>query len=325
MRRKRLFAAIAVAAMCAPGTWLRTDVPQGVPTDIALAQVAGPSDTPNPAWRVERVWEYSAGVSRRFGGYSALLALDTNTLRAFSDRGFRFTFTAPDSREDRPEDRKVARQIAGKEPVHGMLTDIESATRDPETGDYWLGYEAIHAIHRFSFDDEPRGLLPLDNGAIEWSDNSGIEAMLRLSDGRFVAIPERRSYAMIYPSDPVEGAAEQRISLANPADDFAVTDLAQLPDGRVLFLMRALAWGVPPFTSLLAIADAPPSDNSEPWRPQVALRLDDVLPPENYEGLAVREQDDGSIAVWIISDDNISVMQRTLLAKLVFDPRQSSD
>ena len=32
----------------------------------------------------------------------------------------------------------------------------------------------------------------------------GLEAMLRLSDGRFIAIPEGRSYAMIWAGDPIE-------------------------------------------------------------------------------------------------------------------------
>ena len=50
MRSKaRLIAAIALAAMCAPGTMLRTEVPDIVPPPeaISLESVAGPSATPS--------------------------------------------------------------------------------------------------------------------------------------------------------------------------------------------------------------------------------------------------------------------------------------
>jgi hypothetical protein len=99
--------------------------------------------------------------------------------------------------------------------------------------------------------------------------------------------------------------------------------MAQLPDGRLLMLLRDTAWGLPPFTSALAIADPPPADPAERtvWRARLLLDLDAILPRENYEGLAIAPQDDGRIAIWLISDDNFSALQRTLLAKLVFDPR----
>lgn len=323
-RPKRLLAVLAVAVLCAPGTWLRTEVPREVPSDIALTPISGSANTPSPQWRVEGVWQYSTGPTQKFGGYSALFTLGEKTLRAFSDRGFRLTLTAPDRPDDTAEDRYVSRQALGEERLHWLLWDIEAATRDPATGTYWLAYENTHAIHRFTIASVPDGLRMLDD-EVEWTDNNGLEAMLRLSDGRFLAIPEGQPYAMMWAGDPVEGGKARRIPFDNPADSYAVTDIAQLPDGRVLLLMRNVVWGMPPFASLLAIADAPAAGSEAAWAPRVILPLDGILPPENYEGLAVRQQDDGTIAVWIISDDNISVFQRTLLAKLVFDPGQSAD
>ncbi|WP_252259485.1 esterase-like activity of phytase family protein [Erythrobacter aurantius] len=319
-----MFAALAVAALCAPGTWLRTEVPREVPRDIVMARIAGAAQTPLPDWRVEGVWQYSTGPSRKFGGYSALFTLGDKNLRAFSDRGYRFTFPTPDTPDQDPAARVISLQALAEEPLNWLLWDIESATRDPATGDYWLGYEYTHAIHRFTIASVPDGVRMLGE-EVEWSKNSGLEAMLRLSDGRFIAIPEGRSYAMIWAGDPIEGGKARRIPFENPAESYAVTDMAQLPDGRVLLLMRNLVWGLPPFAGLLAIADPPQPGSTEAWVPRVVLRFDGVLPPENYEGLAVREQDDGTIAVWIISDDNVSVFQRTLVAKLVFDPGKQSD
>ena len=50
------------------------------------------------------------------------------------------------------------------------------------------------------------------------------------------------------------------------------------------------------------------------------LRRPIRLGPDRVRKLALRPRDDGRVDVWVISDDNFSIMQRTLLAKLVFDP-----
>ncbi|EAQ28584.1 hypothetical protein NAP1_13333 [Erythrobacter sp. NAP1] len=317
--KRRLIAALVVAALCAPTVWLRSEIVRENPTSIELQQIAGESDIDAAGWRVAGVWEYTTAPNLRFGGYSALLALSSGRLRAYSDRGFLLTITEPDQPLERPEDRSVSRMHFAEPEHYWMLWDIESATRDPETGSFWLGFENTHAIHRFSARSEPEELRML-GGEVDWYDNGGLEAMERLSDGRFLAVPEGRSEALIYPADPVEGGAPEEIAFANPASDHAVTDIAQLPDGRLLLLLRDVAWGIPPFTGKLAIANAPKSGMTGEWSAEILFDLDAVIPPENYEGIAVRANGDGTIAVWIMSDDNFSVLQRTLLAKLVFDP-----
>ena len=68
------------------------------------------------------------------------------------------------------------------------------------------------------------------------------------------------------------------------------------------------------------MARVPEPDEPQIMEAMIALDLATVVPRENYEGLALRERADGAVDVWLISDDNMSVMQRTLLAKLRFDP-----
>jgi len=319
---RRLTASILLAAICAPGTWLRTDVPQTMPTGIEFERIAAASETGTPQWSVAGVWHYTSKPSRYFGGFSALLPLGEGQLQAFSDRGARFTFGEPDlpgetAPQSRPEQIVELQRVA---PEHAFdLWDIESVTRDPATRDYWLGFEGVHAIHRFSAASEIEDVRILD-GEVDWYFNSGAEAMLRLDDGRFVIIPEGRAEALIYASDPVEGGAPTSVEFVSPAPEFAVTAAAQLPDGRVLLLMRDVVWGAPPFDGMLAIADAPPASPDTPWQAEVLFRFDGVIPAENYEGLATREMADGRVAVWVIADDNFSVQQRTLLVKLIFDP-----
>lgn len=295
-----------------------------------MANVQGAIATDTPGWAVEGVWQYEA-ESLMFGGFSAMLVLGNNRLRAFSDRGARFTLTEPDqpqpertARHKHNPARNVVRQLV--EPGRANeLWDIESATRDPATGQYWLGYESVHTLHRFTIASEADGLRDLDE-EVSWYANGGAEAMVRLSDGRFVVLPEGRSEALIFSEDPVERGDPVSIAFSNPASGFAVTDAAQLPDGRLLLLLRNLDWGAggwPPFESKIAIADLPEAGLNAAWAPAITLDLAGLVPRENYEGLGVRPREDGTLDVWLISDDNMSAFQRTLLVKLNFDPVMS--
>jgi len=320
MRRKRLIAALGVALMCAPGTFVRTDLPEGLPRAIGIERIAGSSATSDPAWQVAGVWQYSAD-HRYFGGFSGLLTIDDDRLVAYSDRGSRFAFPQPGEDASSPQGLSVALQPEPAD-LADELWDIESATRDPASGRYWLGYENFHAIVRFTAAHEPDGVRVIE-GTIDWPANQGAEAMLRLADGRFMVLPEGGEEGLLYPSDPVTGARAARFVFRRPAESYAATDLAQLPDGRLLLLMRNTVFAMPPFDSLLAIGPSPRA--GETWAPRVALRLDAAIPSDNYEGLATREMEDGRVAVWVISDDNLSVMQRTLLARLIFDPEADSD
>jgi hypothetical protein len=320
MRRGRLLGALGLALLCAPGTFLRTPMPDEMPEPKGPERVAGPSATSDPAWRVEGVWRYRAD-HRFFGGYSALLAIEGGRLRAFSDRGARFTFPEPDAGADAAGASPIVLQPVA-EGFEEDLKDIESATLDPASGRYWLGFEGTHAFHRYTSANQPDGLRVIED-EVDWPDNGGMEAMLRLSDGRFMVLPEGGEEGLLYPSDPVDGGKPEAFAFRRPVESYAATDLAQLPDGRVLLLMRDTVLALPPFDTLLAIA--PPPRAGETWAPRVALRLDAVIPSDNYEGLTTRTLADGRVAVWIVSDDNLSVLQRTLLAKLMFDPSAGSD
>ncbi|MEP0189308.1 MAG: esterase-like activity of phytase family protein [Erythrobacter sp.] len=327
MRRTSLRFALLVLAL-APGTWLRSDIKDSAPVAVSMQKLEGPNDSVYAGWRLEGLWKYEAD-HLWFGGFSALMAIGDGRLRAFSDRGMRFTLTAPDKPQPRQKAgqkhhpaRNIVRQLVAPHRRNDLL-DIESATRDPETGQYWLGFEGVHTIHRYKVDSSIDGLIPIRD-PLEWGVNSGAEAMVRLEDGRFLVLPEGRRNALMYPSDPVEGAKPERFMYKTPLASYAAVDVAQLPDGRLLILLRNVEWAWPPFASALAIGPKPPLEQDGPYAPEVVLDLNTVLPNENYEGLALREQADGRLDVWIISDDNNAVIQRTLLAKLSFDPALKS-
>jgi len=313
---RRLFPLAFVALALAPGTWLRSDVDESAPVIIAIEQVEGAKEAENAAWRREGIWHYRSDHAL-FGGFSALLALGDGQLVAFSDRGARWTFDEPDR-----SDREYSLVLQETTPQWlGELWDIEAATRDPATGAYWLAYENHHAIARFTQAGGLEGVRDLE-GDVDWSNNAGAEAMVRLADGRFVLLPEGKSEGQIYSADPLRGGQPARFDFRSPAKGFAAVDMQQLPDGRLLVLLRDLkwSWGAnwPPFASLLAIGEPPRA--GEIWSPSLTLDLGELAPPENYEGLGLRAEEDGRIAVWLIADDNLAALQRTLVVKLSFDP-----
>lgn len=314
---RRVIAALLLALLCAPGTWLRSETgpyPQG---EITLERVAGARATGVPGWRVEGVWAF-AGEGLLFGGSSALLALPGDRFLAFSDRGARFSFADPATGSDQAQ---VARQpVASGAPIR--LPDFEAATRDPATGTYWLSVEMKHALLRYTRDHRPDGARRIDGKALGWTPNSGAEGLVRMADGRFVLLPETKRELLVFPDDPIEGAKPATVPVRLPLAGHSVTDLAQLPDGRLLVLLRAVdLWGGwPPFASAIAIGPPPKAGQREPWSPRLAIDLAEALPRENWEGMALRASNDGRIAVWLIADDNQSVLQRTLVAKLLLDP-----
>lgn len=318
MRRLLLVAAIALGL--APGTWLRSQPVDEPPVPFTIMAVAGPQASADPAWRREGVWHYRSS-HKWLGGFSALLApggAQGTRLVAFTDRGIRFTFEEPSLAADRPPRASTARQLE-IDPRFEGLWDIESATLDPATGRYWLGYENRHTVQRFTAQGVPDGYRDLEE-EVDWGSNSGAEALVRLADGRFVLLPEGKDYGLLYPRDPVRGDAARRFAFAPPREGFAVVDAGELPDGRLIVLLRSLRWGIPGFASLIAIGPLPQGGGEARFAPRIALDLAGLIPFENYEGLALRPRADGRIALWLIADDNFSVLQRTLLAKLVFDP-----
>ncbi|MEM6474576.1 MAG: esterase-like activity of phytase family protein [Pseudomonadota bacterium] len=318
-RKKRLIAGLAVAMLCIPGTCIRSDVSLAPTDQISINRVQGESKGAINGWSRVGVWEANADTLL-FGGFSALLALGPSQLIAFSDRGARFELTVPGKAS---MTRKVDLQPVEPERFN-ELWDIESATRDPATGEYWLGYENTHAIRRFSRSSQKGPVRILDD-EVDWTINKGAEAMVRLADGRFMIVPEGSDEGLIFSDDPAEGGNFKAFPFENPDPNYAVTDMTQLPDGRLLLLMRKVASGFPPFASLLAIGDPPMAGQRGPWKPEIALDLTKMVPRENYEGIAAIADDDGGLSIWLLSDDNFAAFQRTLLVKLRFDPEAGQE
>jgi hypothetical protein len=85
--------------------------------------------------------------------------------------------------------------------------------------------------------------------------------------------------------------------------------------------MRKLLWPMPArFAGRIVVADPAELDSGGILHSAVVAKLSSSLPVDNFEGMAIEPRADGRVTVWLISDDNAAVTQRTLLWKLAVDP-----
>lgn len=273
------------------------------------------------AFHLERAWEMRSRT-HLYGSYSALLMRPGGEMLALSDSGNFLRFKAPGESQ--------RQSSIGKLPLSDgdakVDRDVESATQDG-SGMIWLGLEGQNAVFRMNsaFEIERR-VRP--ESMRDWGVNTGPEAMTRLADGRFVLLREgfvdwsdHLHQAVMFQGDPTEYPDGQRFVFDGPSG-FSPTDMAQMPDGRLLILMRRLTWPMPQrFAGRIAIGDPKAIRPGQPWHVTEVARLSSDLPIDNFEGLAIVPRTDGRLTVWLISDDNYSPLQRTLLWKLSVDPR----
>lgn len=304
-------------------SWFR-DPPRTFNAQQSLTMRAVPTGEaccePGPL-RLTGVWQLSS-PNHAFGGYSALLIPSPGQFLAFSDRGYLLEFYAPGWSAG---PIRIASSIPRGIP-RSENRDIEAAAWDPAGGMVWLAAEGRNAIIRASTSGA-NGVLRVIPEWREWSVNTGPEAMLRLGDGRFVILCECRSGtfdrvnhpAFVFAGDPVQGVRGEAFTFAG-ARGYRPTDMALLPDGRVLVLMRQLRWPIPArFRTRIMLVDPERIKPGKVWQAQEIASLAAPLPVDNFEAMAIEPLDRGRAVLWLLSDDNEAVSQRTLLWRLEVD------
>ena len=317
---RRLLLPLVLVLAVLPTTWLRSPPPphnlenrlhlEALPLPSAEAQL-GP-------FRLAGAWALTS-PNTNFGGYSALVVTRPDHLLAFSDRGFMLEFAAPGQDGTPPR----IGFVPGNPALLKKFRDIESASRDPASGQIFIALEGRNIVARHGPDLRRQAVreVPEMRG---WRSNSGPEAMARLGAGRFVVLCEcstgwlgSQFYpGLLFPGDPTDPAPARAITLQG-VDGYRPTDMALLPDGRLLVLVRRLLWPVPArFAAKILLADPATIASDGSWQAMELADLSQPLPVDNFEGLAIESAGKGRINAWLISDENGAISQRVLLWKL---------
>jgi hypothetical protein len=254
------------------------------------------------------------------GGFSGAHLAPDLTLTLISDRGHwaeaRLLLEGLTPIGLQPLHHGPLRDEAGRPLPRGFNADAEALARLPN-GTWLVAFERRHRIRAYRRLDGPGVYVAAPPGLEAAPPNGGLESLALLQDGRLFAIAE--TFA---PPERPElrhawlGVPGRWVPLYwQPAPGFHPTDAAILPDGRALVLERrfSLLGG---FAARLAM-NAPEALRSASegavLRGEPILMLDDAaLPAENWEGIAVTRFGDQTL-VTLISDDNESVLQRSLL------------
>jgi hypothetical protein len=262
---------------------------------------------------------------REFGGLSAIrVAADGARFVALTDKGHWLTGRIAYDARGRPSgiaDAVMAPMLGpdGRTLASRGWFDTESIAEDGDT--LYVGIERVNRIVRFDFGRD--GVLaratpiPIPPGISRLPNNKGLEAMVVVPRGlplagTLIALSERgldehgnlRAFLIGGPS-----AGEFAI---RRSDDFDISDCALLPSGDLLILERRFFWwsGVAMRIRRIPLAAIAPGalvDGRELIFADMGFQID------NMEGLSVHRAAAGDLILTLVSDDNFSALQRTIL------------
>lgn len=221
---------------------------------------------------------------------------------------------------------------ADRAPLHGKWeSDAESLTvrRLPDgRSEALVGFEGHHRVLSYDLGADWRDVLEapgrpvpgLPRGLAELVTNTGLEGLAVAPAGSPLA-----GRLLLLAEQPRPGEADQPIWIVGGAgepallhlarrDHFAVTDAAFLPGGDLIVLQRRFGLRIGLGLRLLRIAAADLVAGRTVTGHEL-LSADWGWEIDNMEGLSVDVAPDGSTVLTLVSDDNGSWLQRTILLR----------
>ncbi|MEP2437947.1 MAG: esterase-like activity of phytase family protein [Roseibium sp.] len=271
-------------------------------------------------------------ADRNVGGLSGLLSLDSgNQILAVTDNGLWFAAEIKQSPDGTPLDVTNARYTPmlnreGKSLRAAWQHDTEAIAIDGDS--LLVTAERANDIFRFPWPlatGKERMIeeLPVSSEIKALRSSKGLEALAmpptgsRLQ-GTALAIAERGpSGSDSIPAFLLKEGQQETLSVAR-SDRYDVTDATFLPTGDLLLLERRfnLRDLVGMRIRLIQDADILPGARLEG---QVLLEADYGYQIDNMEGIAIHEGPDGATILTLLSDNNRSLLQRTLLLRFKMD------
>jgi hypothetical protein len=326
-----LCAGLALAAIPASAQTPRIPEP-AVAIEIAAERLAG-FDHADPSRQQFGALEFRGGLVltsrfKEFGGLSAIrVQPDGENFIALTDKAWwlkgRIVYDGT-----RPAGIADAQMAAMRGPDGLTLAsrrwyDTEAIAQDGRT--LYVAIERVNRIVRFDYGKD--GLLargqPIEAPAAVRSlpYNKGIEALVFVPHdlplgGALIAISERgldregNILAFLIGGPRPGGFTVKRRA------DFDISDAALLPAGDILVLERKFSWTSGLFIRIrrIKLADVWPGALVDG---AILLEADLGYAIDNMEGLSVHRGASGETVLTLVSDDNFSALQRTLLLQFV--------
>lgn len=245
----------------------------------------------------------------RFGGISAM-HVESGRITAISDAGDVLLFPLPGAGPARL--RIVALPLGHAPPARKRDRDTEALT--VHGGHAWVAFERHNLVARYRRSDWRLEGFARPAAMRRWGRNSGPESLVRLADGRFLAIEEGggddHSRIALFDGDPAIATTRATAGRYRLVPGYRPTDAAQLPDGRLLILNRRAGLGR--FPAVLTVAELPDRREGATIEGRELARFARPLTTDNLEALSVAREG-GRTIVRIASDDNFMGFQRSLL------------
>jgi len=261
---------------------------------------------------------------KRFGGISALhMSEDGSQFRALTDRGDWLTGRIA-YRAGRPAglaDVEMAPALAwdGKPlAAHGWY-DTEALAVD-DAGHAFVGIERVHRIVRFDLKQGLRARgqpIPVPDEFKTLGNNKSLECLAAAPKGsslagKLIAVAEHSLDAAHNQRAFLLAGKDFKTFSVKRSGGFDISDCTILPPNDLLLLERRYSplSGVAMRIQRIALADIKPGalvEGTPLFTADMAFQID------NMEGVGVSRDAKGDVILTLVSDDNFSPLQRTLL------------
>ena len=305
--------AAAAAAALAPGLAAAAPLTLDV-APVPLSAGAPERDTVGRL-RYRGGLHLSAG-DNRFGGLSALgISADGRRLVALSDAGHRFSARLVYDRAGNlaglgDADLGSLAGLDGRPLLSKADGDAEAMSPGVE-GEIIVAFERRHRLWRYRPGVVVPEPLPPPQEMADLPFNNGVEALALLADGSLLALSEGsggRAAAVGWISD----RGGWSVLTYRTADGFRVTGAATLPGGDVVVLERLFTLRGDNAIRIKRIAAAAIKAGAR-LDGEIIAELRPPLTVDNFEGIEARRGPRGEVLIYLVSDNNFNVDQRTLL------------
>ncbi len=261
-----------------------------------------------------------------FGGISALeISPDGQKLLAVTDRGhwLRADLSYQDGDLTGLHNAELTPVLGldGKPLDKKSWSDSESLARLAPNS-LVVAFERHHRLWRYDGNPDPTRAqaraIPTPKAMSKLPDNGGIESLTRLCDGNLLAIAERSRTAQGHVDTWLQSGPDWSRLTYPVSDGLRPTAATTLPGCDVLVVERSFSILSGLGIRIMRIAAGSIRPDAALAPREVAL-MSHAVTIDNFEGISARQNEQGETLVYIVSDDNFSPLQRTLLVMYRLD------